>query len=127
MQAANLDQLVAARIAAKAQEDAAVAARREIDQQIAALLADANKPEGTVSQKLADGKKVSVTYTVTRKVDTDSLQSDWGRLALDVQNLFRWKAEVSVTELRKLDNKAALVASKYFESKPGSPSVKIEL
>jgi hypothetical protein len=127
MQAVTIDQLVAARIAAKAQEDAAVAARRELDQQIAALLSDANKPEGTVSQKLADGKKVSVTYAINRKVDTESLQNDWARLSDAVQGLFRWKAEISVTELRKLDDKAALVASKYYESKPGSPSVKIEL
>ncbi len=127
MQAVTIEQLVAARIEAKKAEDLAVQSRREIDQQIAALLADATKPEGTISQKLSDGKKVSVTYAVNRKVDTDKLQGEWARLSIDVQNLFRWKAEVSVSELRKLDDKAVLVASKYFESKPGSPSVKVEV
>lgn len=127
MQSVSLEELVAARVEAKKSEDAAVAARREIDQQISTMLADPNKPEGSISQKLADGKKLTVTYSMTRKVDTDALQSDWGRLSLDVQSLFRWKAEVSVSELRKLDSQAALVASKYFESKPGSASIKIEI
>ena len=127
MQAVTIEELVAARVEAKKSEDAAVAARREIDQQIAAIMSDATKPAGTISQKLSDGKKVSVTYTINRKVDSESLQTAWAKLPLDVQNLFRWKADVTVSELRKLDDKSAMLASKYFESKPGSPSVKIEI
>lgn len=127
MQSVTIEELVAERVEAKKSEDAAAAARREIDQQIAALLSDATKPEGTISQKLPDGKKVSVTYTINRKVDSEALQTAWAKLPLDVQNLFRWKAEISVSELRKLDEKSTLTASKFFDSKPGSPSVKIEI
>lgn len=125
MQAMTLPQLVAARIAAKRIEDDAVAARRELDAQIAELLRDSNKPEGAISQK-ADGYKVTVTYSVTRKVDTEAITKDWDKLPADVQAAFKWKADVSVTELRKLEGRAQAAAAKYIEAKPGSPSIKIE-
>lgn len=127
MQAMTIEQLVAARIAAKREEDKAVEARREIDAQIAAILADPGKPEGAVSRKLDDGTKVTATFTMTRKVDSDKLQADWAKLPLDVQNIFKWKADVSVTEMRKLEGTAVTTAARYYETKPGSTSIKIEV
>jgi capsid protein len=117
---------VAARIAAKRAEDAAIKARREIDTSIAELLKDANKPEGSVSQKLPEGYKVTVTYKMDRKVDTDKLTTNWAKLPLDVQAAFKWKADLSVSEFRKLEGKAALSASQYFTTKEASPSITIE-
>ena len=49
MESISLSTLVAARIAAKREEDSAIKARREVDAQIAELLKDANKLEGSIS------------------------------------------------------------------------------
>jgi hypothetical protein len=125
MQAITIDQLIAARIAAKRVEDAAIAERRKIDGVIAELLKDANKPEGSVSQK-ADGYKVTVTYKIDRKVDTDKLQAAWAKLSAAAAQAFKWKADVSVSELRKLEGADAAAASVFITSKPASPSITIE-
>ena len=126
MKPITLAEIVAARIAAKRIEDDAIAARRELDTQIATLLQDPDKPEGSVSQKL-DGLKVTVTYKVDRKADTERLQADWAKLPEPVTKAFKWKPEVSVSELRKLMGGDAAVAAAYITSKPGSPSVSIEV
>lgn len=125
MESITITQLIAARIAAKRAEDAAVAERRRIDSTIAEFLKDATKPEGSVSAK-ADGFKVTVTYKLDRKVDSELLQKDYARLAVDVQNIFKWSPSLSVSEFRKLDDRAQIVASKYFETREASPSIKIE-
>lgn len=125
MQAMTLTQLIAARIAAKRIEDQAVAERRDLDQQIAELLKDPAKPEGTISQK-ADGYKISVTYKVDRKVDSEKLQAAWSKLSAAASAAFKWKADVSVSELRKLEGADAAAAAVFITSQPASPSIKIE-
>lgn len=125
MESMTLSQLIAARVAAKRDEDAAATKRKELDASIAALLKDANKPEGTITQKAGEWK-VSVTYKVSRKVDTAKLQDDWAKLPINVRAAFRWSADVSVSELRKLEDKSVLIASKYFDSKEASPSIEIK-
>lgn len=125
MQNITISELVAARIAAKRAEDAAVAERRRIDGAIADLLKDANKPEGSISQK-ADGYKVTVQYGVSRTVDTKKLTADWDKLSPAAQSAFRWKAEAAVAELKELGGIDATVAANYITSKPASPQVKIE-
>jgi hypothetical protein len=125
MQAVTIQQLITARLAAKRDEDAAVAARRALDGQIAELLKDPAKVEGTVSQKI-EGYKISVTYAVSRKADADKLQMEWGKLPASVAAAFRWKPEVSTTELRKLEGIDATVAASFITTTPASPSIKIE-
>lgn len=125
MQAVSLSELIAARISAKRVEDAAVNARRDIDKQLAELLRDANKPEGTVSAKV-EGYKVSCVFKLARAVDTDALTKSWDKLPLDVQNAFKWKADVSISALKALDDKAQLSAARFITSKEASPSITIE-
>lgn len=125
MQAVSLSELIAARIAAKRREDDAVNARRDIDKQLAELLKDANKPEGTVSAKV-DGFKLSVTFKIDRKVSSENLTKAWDKLPIDVQNAFKWTAGVSVSALRALDDKAQLSAARFITSKEASPSITIE-
>jgi len=79
-------------------KDAAVAERRRIDSTLAELLKDATKPEGSVSAKV-DGYKVTVTFKIDRKVDSEKLTSDWSKLPIDVQNAFKWAASLSVSEV----------------------------
>lgn len=121
-----LKELAQKRVLAKKAEDEAAAARKEIDNQIAALLAKADLTEGTATEKL-EGFKVSVTYNVNRKVDTKKLQSDWAKLPAAVQAAINWKAELSTTVFRTLDQDAVLALSTYMESKPATPSVKVEI
>lgn len=125
MQAMTITELIAARIAAKRIEDQAVADRRDLDKQIADLLKDPAKPEGTISQK-ADGYKVSVTYKIDRKVDSEKLQGAWSKLSAAASAAFKWKADVSVSELRKLEGADAAAAAVFITSQPASPSIKIE-
>jgi hypothetical protein len=125
MQALTISELVAARLAAKRAEDAAVQARRDIDEQITALLRPADKLEGTVSEKTGE-YKISVTYKLSRAVNTEDLQKVWDKLTAEQQGAFKWKADVSVSALRKLDDKALTAVSKLITSKPASPTITIE-
>lgn len=128
MKPMNIQELVAARIAAKREEDQAVANRRAIDEQIAAALAT-GKAEGTESRKFEElGVKVTVTYGVNRKVTSDeALSQAWDKLTADQQGAFKWKPSVSVTGLRKLEGSSLSTVSKFFETTPAAPSVKVEL
>lgn len=125
MQTITITELIAARIAAKRAEDSAIAERRKIDASIAEMLKDPSKPEGSISQK-ADGYKVTVTYKIDRKVDTDKLQAAWAKLSATAAQAFKWKADVSVSELRKLEGADAAAAAVFITSKPASPSITIE-
>jgi hypothetical protein len=125
MQTITISELIAARLAAKRAEDAAVQARREIDEQISNLLRPADKLEGTVSQKAGE-YKISVVYKLSRKVSTDDLQKAWDKLSAEQQAAFKWSADVSVSALRKLDDKSATAVSKFITSKPASPTITIE-
>jgi len=123
----TIQDLVTARIAAKRVEDEAVQKRREIDEQISLQLST-GKAEGTESMKLPDiGAKVTVTYKVARKVDTDALQERWEFLSEEQRAAFKWSADISVTALRKFEGNDLVAVSKFFESKPASPTIKIEM
>jgi hypothetical protein len=125
MQAITLDTLIAARLSAKRTEDAAVQARREVDEQISELLRPANKLEGTVSEKIG-GYKISVGYKLARSVDTAELQKAWDALTAEQQGAFKWKADVSLSSLRALDEQSESIVSKFITTKPATPSITIE-
>lgn len=125
MKPMTLTELIAARIAAKRAEDDAIAARREIDAELALLLSDKDIPEGTVSAK-ENGFKVSVVYKVDRKVDAAALSKGWDSLSADAQAAFDWKPSVKVSALRKLEAADAAAAAVFITAKPASPSITIE-
>ncbi len=119
----TLRSLASALLAAKSAEDRARAERLRIEDAIVAMLPE--KEEGTISEKL-DGIKITVTHKLTRKADTIALRAHWTEISQPVQSCFRWLAEVSLTELRRLSPEAAAEASKYLTTSPAKPSVKIE-
>lgn len=125
MKPMTLTELIAARIEAKRNEDAAIAARREIDAELALLLSDKDVSEGTVSAK-ENGFKVSVVYKVDRKVDAAALSKGWDSLSADAQAAFDWKPSVKVSALRKLEGADAAAAAVFITAKPASPSITIE-
>lgn len=123
----TLASLVAQWREAKATEHAAAERRHAIEEQIADFLPNA-KPEERVSTE-AEGCRVTVTYKVTRKVDSDALQAAWGKLSPRAAQCFRWKADVDTKEMRKVaefDPAAYTAAAQYIETKPAKPSITVE-
>lgn len=125
MKPMTLTELIAARIAAKRDEDAAIAARRDIDEQLAKLLKDPAKPEGAISVK-DGGYKLTVTYKISRTVDSDKLTKEWSLLSKEAQDAFKWKADVSVSALRKLAPVDAGKVAPFVTAKEAAPSISIE-
>lgn len=114
-------------IQAKEDERKAIEHRRSLDKMIQDLLP--KKDEGSISQ--ADGDyKVTVSYKLTRAVDADLLSGMWAAMSEPARKAFKWKVEVSTTELRKLQefrpDDYAFVAGAITTS-PSSPFVKVEL
>lgn len=122
----TITELIEARIVAKRSEDEAAAKRRDIDAKIAAVLADASKQEGTVTQKV-DGFKVSVTYKMTRSVDQELVEKEWAKMTDAQHAAFKWKADLSLAAFKKLDGTEQAGLSKYITTKPATASVSIEV
>ena len=123
MQQATISELSAAWLQAKADEDAARAARLEIEAAIVAAIPGPD--EGTTSTE-TEAVKVSVTRKLTRSVDTEALQSAWMSLQPTVQKAFTWKADLSVSVLRKLDDQESAQALRFITTKSAKPAVKVE-
>ena len=86
------------------------------------------KGEGTVSQKTENGT-VSVSYGLTRKVDDIGLIANWDKLNEVSKKVFKWKPEVKVGELKKVQEllpAVYLVVSEYITATPSKPTVSIK-
>lgn len=119
-----LTQLVSALREAKTLEDRAKANRLAIEEQIIALVPPCDGLEGTT--KLAG---LTITYKVTRKVDSDALFAAFNTLNEHAQKAFRFKAEVALTQFRALQefdpaefNKVAA----YVTTTPAKPSITLK-
>lgn len=126
LKAPTLDTLAAAWVQAKASEDRARQQRLDIEQSIASLLPA--KEEGTVSDSVA-GMKLSVTYKLNRKADTEALKDAWTTLPAIVRAAFGWKAEISLSHLRALElaaPEAYAEALHFITTAPAKPSVTIK-
>jgi hypothetical protein len=121
---ATLGALIPQWVEAKRQEIIAIQARRDIDKQIVALMP--KKDEGTESKDVGFFK-VSVSYGIDRKVDSKKLDDEYDQLSTAVQNAFRIKYEVAAKEYKALSGADLDAAVAFVESKPSSPSVKIEV
>lgn len=123
MQQATLNELKTAWLSAKAAEKAANEERLAVEAAILALMPE--KTEGTVSD---DDTGISVSYKVTRSVDTEQLQQDWTRLPLNVQSAFRWKADLDTKKfkaIQELDTQAFATLALYVTSKPAKPTITV--
>ena len=121
----TLKQLAAAWQAAKADEKAANARRLEIEEQIVELFPPAAEGTETLEQ---DGLKVKVAFKLTRTVDTKALQVHWNSLSAFAQDVFTWKADLSLPAMRRLqENHPDLYPSiaVFITSKPAKPTVSI--
>lgn len=109
-------------------EDEARAKRAEVEALICEELRDGGD-EGTTTAKL-DTVKVTVTRKMNRSVDTAALQAAWTTLPAFAQAAFTWKADISLTLLRKLQNDHPGLyadAARFITTKPARASVKVEV
>jgi hypothetical protein len=89
-----------------------------------------HKDEGSVSVTVADRFKVTTSGKLYRAVDGDALAEDWHALPAEVQAAFKWKPDVSITQLRALQSANPGLygkAARYVTTKSGKPSLKVEL
>lgn len=122
---AELAVLKTALIQAKAAETAAKNARLEIEDAILAHF-PSDKLEGSVTN--ADFG-ISVTYKLTRTVDTDALQAGWETLSANAQKAFKWKADIDLKQFRaiqELDQASYDQLVAFVTTKPAKPSVSIK-
>jgi hypothetical protein len=123
----TIEEMVQAYQNAKEQEQAAIEARRLLEEKILAYMP--HKDEGSTSLVLDDGRKVSATFKVTRKVDSDSLTSAWNTLSDHAKKAFKWKAEVDTKPMKALqmaDEAAYLAASQFITATPAKPAISVK-
>ena len=121
-----LTDLVAEWRIAKEAENDAVFARRELEALIINLMP--KKDEGSVTEATEEGK-VTVTYKISRKVDTAQLQAHWAELGRNAQSCFKWAADISTTAMRavqELDDVSYLQAAKFITATPSKPALTIK-
>lgn len=108
---------------AKEHERQAAEFRRQIEGQLVAMLP--KKDEGSESETVGD-YKLTVTTKINRKVDTVAVRSTWATIPENVQQIFRWQADLDTKALRALPEDAYAVAAQYITATPASPSFKAE-
>jgi hypothetical protein len=119
----TLAQVLPSWIQAKEEERKAIEMRRSLDKMIQDLLP--KKDEGSITETNGDFK-VSVTYKLDRKIDTEKLQESWGHLPMSAQCAIKWKADLSTSVFRTLADSDKAALAKYITTKPASPSVMVE-
>ena len=113
-------------LAAKAAENAAIEARRTIEDKLTAMLDLAPDAEGTTTAK-RDGYVIKATCRLNRKVDGDKLQElahDAG-LTEHLASLFRWKPEISMKEWKAAAHNITGPLSGAITTTAGRPSYTI--
>lgn len=121
----DLDTLSAAWMNAKKAEKKANEERVQIEEKIIALIG--SKEEGSTTAK-TDFFKVTTTGALDRKIDDDralfeELPEEFAK------RLLKWKADLSITELRYLQNNEPAIykiVEKHLTTKPRKVGVKVE-
>ena len=109
--------------AAKQMEDEAAKQRLAIEQQILLHYADQAKTEGSVTDK---DNGITISYGVTRKVDSDALSKAWNSLTENVQKAFAWEAKVvtkTLKAIQDLDPKTYAQLSNFVTTTPKKTSI----
>lgn len=127
MDQAKFEDLIKRRIKAKRDEDDAAEIRKTIDKEIDEVISEGKDRKGTISAKLSDiGVKVSVSYGVTRKADTEYIEANWPTIPNEIKACLKQKFDVS-SSFDKLPPELKFEAAKFIETKDSSPSIKIEV
>jgi len=111
---------------AKKLETAAVAERRDLEDQIVKSLAIPKDLDGTLNHQV-EGYKVKIEGRLNRKVDSDKLQTVAVEAGLQdhLSSLFRWKPEINMTAWKAADQALIAPLTLAITSTPGRPSFTI--
>jgi hypothetical protein len=112
---------------AKRAEDAAIAKRREIEDAIIAAVGANADEEGT--RTVYDGPwKIKVVGRINRRVDSDKVVriADECGLQGALDELFRWKAELNLSNWTSADAETRLAFAEAITAVPGRPAVTVE-
>lgn len=121
-----LEVLITSLRAAKQMEDAAAEQRLAIEKQILMHYADQAKTEGSITDK---DHGITLTYGVTRKVNTDALREAWATLHENVQKAFTWEAKVitkTLKAIQDLDPRAYASLSNFITTTPKKTSITLK-
>ena len=111
---------------AKKLEAAAVAERREIEDQLVKQFAVAKDFKGTMKRQV-DGYTVSIEGKINQKVDSEKLQQVAASAGLEdyLPTLFRWKPEINAAAWKAADQAVIAPLTLAITSTPGRPSFTI--
>lgn len=118
--------LIASLRAAKHMEDTAAEQRIAIEKQILMHYADQAKTEGSITDK---DNGITLTYGVTRKVNTDALLDAWATLHENVQKAFTWEAKVitkTIKAIQDLDPRAYAQLANFITTTPKKTSITLK-
>lgn len=123
---ANIEQMALLWADLKAAEQAATLRRREVEDEIAELLAIKADLSGTETAQVGRCT-IKISGRIDRKVDVDRLQE----LAYEnglfdrLPELFRWKPEINMSAWNAADESTKNALSSAITAKPGRPSFSI--
>ena len=112
-------------LSAKAAEDSAKAMRLDAENAILAHF-PSDKAEGSITD--AD-HGITVSYKLTRAVDSEGVQQIWNDLSANAQKAFKVKFDLDLKQYRAiqdLDPKSFTELAKFVTSKPAKPSISMK-
>lgn len=111
-------------------KEALAKAQADLDDAHADLVALCTTRNEGAAQTIGSAYKVTVTYGVTRTVDSAALSSAWDALPEGIRNVFPVKHGIDLKELRHWQNNNPDEYARYIApvvtAKPAKPSVKVE-
>lgn len=124
----SIDQLCAEWLRAKEEEILAVVRRRDLEDELHGLLAEASGNGDAQGTRSTGRFKVRVTERKNHRIDSELLQEIAAEHGLNehLRTLFRWKPELNATAWKQADDSITLPLSGAITTKPGRPSFSIE-
>ena len=122
----SYSELCASWIRAKEAEREAVDYRRDIENDLKALLNVPDNFEGTESNEI-EGYKIKIVGRMSRKVDSDKLQelAAENGLTEHLSSLFRWKAEIASKAWEAADESITSPLMDAITTTPARPTFTI--
>lgn len=114
---------------AKAEEAAATARRRAVEDKMLEAMQLDEAGEDTTTVKASSNIEIKIVRRIDRKVDADRLQE----LAIEhgltdqLSSLFRWKPEINMTAWKQASPEIVRPLADAITAKPGRPSFKVTI
>ena len=122
-------ELAAAWLAAKQAEAEAAVKRRAIEDELSEFLSLDPQSDGTINAS-AGQFQIKATQRLTRKVDSTQLQQVAAQHKIgysELQNLFRWKAEINGTTWKTAPQELTAILSQAITTTASRPTFSITI